>query len=176
MDLVFEDYDANADLVHWATGDADASLRGQALARCYAHDLDALEGPCAWNQRVVIHRTGPSSGEVVHVAQTFGDVERTCERMIACANEAWRAAPAPLPAGSQEYVTLEFVANPCFLGEGREGEAHTKALEEREALATETIESLTNCEREACRYNSRSEQVCQTHLGQLQRTLTERRE
>lgn len=176
MDLVFEDYDANADLVHWASGDADASPRGKAVARCYARSLDALHEPCGWNQRVVIHRTGPTAGEVVHVEQIFGEVERSCESMIACVNEAWRAVPAPLPAGTDEYVTLDFVAYPCFLGEGREGEAHTAAIEEREAMATKTIESLANCERDACRYNSRVEQTCRTHLSELQRALAELRQ
>jgi hypothetical protein len=176
LDLVFDDYDANADLVHWATGDADTSPRGKAVARCYARSLDSLHEPCGWNQRVVIQRTGSTVGEVVYVEQLFGEVERSCEIMIACVNEAWRGVSAPLPTGSDEYVTLDFVAYPCFLGEGRVGEAHTAAIEEREAMATTTIESLTNCERDACRYNSRIEQTCRTHLAELQRALAELRQ
>jgi hypothetical protein len=173
LDLVLEDYERNAELVHWATGNADDSDRGRALAACYARALDALEQPCGWNQRVVIHRTGPRSGEVVHVEQAVGEVERACERMIGCANEAWRAAPAPLPESTDEYFTLEFVANPCFLGEGRDGDARASAFAEREALATESIENFATCDRQACRYNSRSEQGCLTHLAELQRALGE---
>jgi hypothetical protein len=169
LDLVFEDYENNAELVHWATGDADATPKGNALAKCYAQSIGALDERCTWDQRVVVHRVGPREGEVVHVVQAFGEVAGTCERLIACVNEAWRGASAPMPPGTDEYVTLEFVGDPCFLGEGKDD--LLAAFGERETHASDYIESMASCDRQVCLYNRRRELSCLTHLVELQQAL-----
>lgn len=174
LDLVFEDYASNADLAHWATGDADSTPKGRALAKCYAQTADMPDEDCGWSQRVVIHRVGPREGEVVHVVQSFGEVSRACERMIACVNAAWRSAPAPLPPGSDEYTTLEFGGGPCFLGEGMDSRARMSALAERERLSNGVIENMANCDSVACRYNTRFEQSCVDHLAEFRRALEAR--
>lgn len=174
VDLVFEDYASSADLAHWATGDADSTPKGRALAKCYARSIDTLDEHCGWNQRVVIQRVGPREGEVVHVAQSFGEVSRACERMIACVNQAWRNAPAPLPPGSDEYMTLEFVGYPCFLGEGMDSRARLSDIAERERLANESIESMAGCDNKGCRYNTRFHQSCVDHLAEFRRALEAR--
>lgn len=171
LDLVFEDYEKSADLVHWATGDADDSPRGRALTQCYVRSMPLLEKPCTWNQRVVIQRSGSERGEVVHVVQAFGEIERSCERLIACVNEAWRGIPAPLPPGDDEYLTLEFAGDPCFLGEGMSDEDRRKAIDARESHARAYIESLATCDRQACRYNQRREKSCMAHLAALHQQL-----
>lgn len=168
LDLVFADYDANADLAHWASGNADDSEHGDALARCYAK-ASSLRRDCGWNQRLIVRRSGDRRGEVVHVAQAYerDGIEPACERMIACVNEAWRGAEAPLPAGANDYTTLEFGGIPCALPIGADELERERSLAARESLARETLESMADCDRQACRYNRRDAQACLDHLQKL---------
>ena len=169
LDLVFENYQANAELVHWATGDADESARGDALAKCYRMATD-LRSECDWGQRVTVKRTGEGTGRVVYVEAAFArdEVESTCARMIACAMAVWEDAVAPAPPGGEDYATLEFLGSPCFLGAGLDARGRDDMIAEMEAVYGEQVKNYEQCDRDACRYNARGLESCLGHLAKMQ--------
>lgn len=131
--LVLENFEANKDLLGWATGmiteDDDAS---QALLECrLAHEPRQTDN-CMVKQSFVIRRTGPTSGRTVFIESELDNISTgACRAYAACVRGAWMGRQASLPPGEDALFTVsgELHHNEAFVqGEAYIG-TYTRILE-----------------------------------------------